>query len=50
MEVVLLLVLIIMLLASLPRWPYSLNWGYYPSVAIGLLLVIVIVLMLMRII
>jgi hypothetical protein len=42
------LLLIIVLLAVLPTWPYSSGWGYYPSGAVGLLLVILIVLLLTR--
>ena len=42
-----LLILIILLVVGLPTWPYSRNWGYYPSGGIGLIVVIVIVLLLM---
>jgi hypothetical protein len=42
----LLIVLIILLFAVLPTWPYSSGWGYYPSGGLGLLLVIVLVLLL----
>ena len=37
---ILLVVLVLMLLGSLPRWPHSRNWGYYPSGGIGTLLVV----------
>jgi len=43
-----LIVLIILLLAVLPTWPYSTGWGYYPSGGLGLLLLIVIILLLFR--
>ncbi|KTC77990.1 DUF3309 family protein [Legionella brunensis] len=43
-----LLLLIIILLALLPRWPYSRGWGYYPSGAVGLILLILIILLLTR--
>lgn len=43
-----LLVLIIILLAVLPTWPYSAGWGYYPSGGVGLLLIILIILLLTR--
>jgi len=33
---------------SLPTWPYSSGWGYYPSGGLGLLLVIVILVLLLR--
>jgi hypothetical protein len=42
----LLILLVIVLLAVLPTWPYSTGWGYYPSGGFGLLLVILIVLLL----
>lgn len=43
-----LILLIVILLAVLPTWPYSSGWGYYPSGLVGLILIIVIVLMLTR--
>jgi hypothetical protein len=33
----LLIILIILLIALLPSWPYSTGWGYYPSGGVGLL-------------
>ena len=41
-----LLILIILVLAVVPAWPYSRGWGYYPSGGIGTILLIVILLML----
>ena len=49
MGLVLLLVLILLLLGSVPAWPYSRNWGYAPSGGLGLIVVIVLVLVLMRV-
>ncbi|MBV8458771.1 MAG: DUF3309 domain-containing protein [Acetobacteraceae bacterium] len=43
---ILLIILILILIGSLPTWPYSTGWGYYPTGGIGLLLVIVIILLL----
>ena len=43
MRTALLILLIILLLGALPAWPYSAGWGYFPS---GALLLIVIVLLL----
>jgi len=40
----LIVILVLILLGSLPTWPYSTGWGYYPSGGLGLLLVIIIVL------
>ena len=48
MNLIMLIVLILILLAVLPRWPYSSGWGYYPSGGVGGLLVILIVLYLVR--
>ncbi len=44
---ILIVVLIFMLLGSVPRWPHSRTWGYYPSGGLGLILLIVIILLLM---
>ena len=43
----LLLVILILVIASLPTWPYSGNWGYYPSGGLGTILLIVLILMLL---
>jgi hypothetical protein len=45
MPTVLLVVLIVVLLAVLPTWPYSTGWGYYPSGGLGLVVLIVIILL-----
>lgn len=42
---ILLIVLIVLLLGVQPRWPYSREWGYYPTGGVGLLLIIVIILL-----
>jgi hypothetical protein len=44
---ILTIVLIIALLGSLPRWPHSREWGYYPSGGISLVLLILVILFLM---
>ena len=43
---ILLIVLVLLLVGALPRWPHSTSWGYYPSSGVGLLLVVVVVLLL----
>ena len=43
----LILLLVILLLAAAPSWQYSRSWGYYPSGALGTILLIVLVLMLL---
>lgn len=47
MGLILLIVLVVLLLGAVPAWPYSRDWGYYPSGGLGLVLVIVLVLLLM---
>jgi hypothetical protein len=42
-----LLLLIVLILAVIPSWPYSRGWGYYPSGGLGLVLLIVVILLLM---
>ena len=44
MITVLIVVLLLLALGSLPSWPYSSGWGYYPSGGFGLILLILIVL------
>ena len=46
MRTALIIVLIIVMLAFLPAWPYSVGWGYYPSGGVGLVLLIMIILLL----
>ena len=43
----LLILLIILLFAAVPKWPYSREWGYYPSGALGAILLVVTVLVLL---
>jgi hypothetical protein len=46
---VVIVVLVLMLIGAFPRWPYSRDWGYYPSGGIGLILAIVVVLLLLNV-
>jgi hypothetical protein len=48
LELLLIIVLLVLLLGAIPAWPYSRSWGYYPSSALGVILVIVLVLVLFR--
>jgi hypothetical protein len=43
----LLIILIVLLFGSVPAWPYSRGWGYYPSGGLGLVVLILVVLLLM---
>jgi hypothetical protein len=47
MPSILLIVLVILLIAALPAWPYSADWGYYPSGGLSTILVIVLILLLL---
>jgi hypothetical protein len=47
MTTILIVILILLLVGAAPAWPYSRNWGYYPSGGLGLILLIVIILLLM---
>jgi hypothetical protein len=44
MGLILLIILVLLLLGAVPRWPHSRSWGYGPSGGIGLILVIVLIL------
>jgi len=46
MSLITLVVLIVVLLAVLPTWPYSSGWGYYPSGGVGILLIVLLILLL----
>lgn len=44
---ILLIVVILLLVGSLPAWPYSSGWGYGPSGLLGTVLVVVLILVLL---
>ncbi|HEY2647102.1 MAG TPA: DUF3309 domain-containing protein [Candidatus Acidoferrales bacterium] len=44
LRTILIIFLVLALLGSLPAWPYSSGWGYYPSGGLGLILLVLIVL------
>jgi hypothetical protein len=50
MGLILLVLLILLLVGAFPAWPYSREWGYYPSGGIGLLLIVVLILMLFNVV
>ena len=43
----LLIILIVLLFATVPAWPYSRGWGYYPSGLLGVVLIVILVLVLL---
>jgi Protein of unknown function (DUF3309) len=52
LPLLLIIVLVILFFAAVPRWPYNSQWathsyGYYPSGGLGLVLLILVILLLM---
>ena len=47
MGTILLIVLVLLLIGAIPSWPHSRGWGYAPSGAIGLVLMIMLILVLL---
>jgi hypothetical protein len=44
MSTIILVVIVLLLVGALPTWPYSRDWGYYPSGLVGTLVIIIILL------
>ena len=44
---ILLIVVVLLLLGVIPRWPHSRNWGYAPSGVFGVVLIVLLVLVIM---
>ena len=47
MSTLLIVILVLLLIGALPRWPHSRSWGYFPSGGLGLVLLILLLLLLM---
>jgi hypothetical protein len=47
MGLILLIIVVLLLLGSVPAYPYSRSWGYGPSGVLGLILIVLLVLLLM---
>lgn len=47
---ILLIILALLLIGAIPVWPYSRNWGPYPSGGIGVILLIVVILLLLHLV
>ena len=47
MSAILIVILVLLLIGALPRWPHSRSWGYFPSGGLGLVLLILLLLLLM---
>jgi hypothetical protein len=41
---ILVILLILILIGAIPRWPYSSGWGYGPSGIVGVALIVVLIL------
>ena len=41
---ILVVLLILVLIGAVPRWPYSAGWGYGPSGIVGVVLIVVLIL------
>lgn len=48
MLLILLLIVLLLSVGTVPAWPYSRNWGYYPSGGLGIIVIILLLLILMR--
>jgi hypothetical protein len=46
LSTILIVIVVLMLVGALPRWPHSARWGYGPSGGLGLLVLILIILLL----
>jgi hypothetical protein len=46
LSTLLLIVLVVLLIAALPTWPYSSAWGDYPSGGLGLVVLVLLILLL----
>jgi len=44
---ILIVLLVLLLVGAIPTWPYSSNWGYYPSGLLGVVLLVVLILVLL---
>lgn len=42
---ILLILLLILLIGTIPAWPYSRGWGYYPSAGTVVLILLVLLLL-----
>jgi hypothetical protein len=47
LSTILLIVLVLVLVGALPSWPYSRDWGYFPTGILGTVLLILLILMLL---
>ena len=48
MTLIIAIILVFLLFGTLPVWPHSVRWGYYPSSGIGVVLAILIIYLLLK--
>lgn len=48
MRLLLIILVLLLVIGALPTWPYSTNWGYYPSGGLGTVALIVLIVVLLR--
>jgi hypothetical protein len=48
MMTLLIILLVVALVLSLPTWPYSSGWGYYPSGGLGILAIVLLLVLFLR--
>jgi hypothetical protein len=46
MQTLLIIILVLILIGTLPTWPYSRGWGYAPSGIAGLVVIVLLILLL----
>ncbi len=44
---ILLIILVLLAIGAIPKWPFPRGWGYGPSGILGVLLIVIIILLLM---
>jgi hypothetical protein len=50
LRLILIILVLLMLVGSLPTWPYSTGWGYYPTGGLGTVLVVLLILMVLGVV
>jgi hypothetical protein len=44
LSTVLIVLLVLLVLGAVPAWPYSRDWGYFPSGILGVVLLVILIL------
>jgi len=48
MALILAIIIALLLVGTVPIWPHSIHWGYYPSGSFGLVLTILIIYIILK--